>query len=185
MPLQTHIRSPLTSAAPISRLRRARAREGGTILFFGFLSQAKFRSAHLDPPELIRRLLNHDDWNDMPRADLHLVLELTEPCPQSSDIAAENRMLRHLFSAARRQRCNQPGRSTKFQRDENRAKIGADSGRRLGSVSDNLHGRLQSGWVSNLTLPERWSLSTPHGISLLIDREDDGMSWWIDIEADD
>src|SRR6202171_2390346 len=68
----------------------------------------------------------------MPRADLHLVLELTEPCPQSSDIAAENRMLRHLFSAARRQRCNQPGRSTKFQRDENRAKIGADSGRRVG-----------------------------------------------------
>src|SRR5205823_4518719 len=45
---QTHIRSPLLSAAPISRLRRARAQEGGTILFFGFLSQAKFRSAHLD-----------------------------------------------------------------------------------------------------------------------------------------
>jgi hypothetical protein len=42
------------SAAPISRLRRARAQEGGTILFFGSLSQAKFRSAHLDPPELIR-----------------------------------------------------------------------------------------------------------------------------------
>ena len=54
MPLQTHIRSPLLTAAPISRLRRARAQEGGTILFFGFLSQAKFRSAHLDPPELIR-----------------------------------------------------------------------------------------------------------------------------------
>ncbi len=54
MPLQTHIRSPLLSAAPISRLRRARAQEGGTILFFGFLNQAKFRSAHLDPPELIR-----------------------------------------------------------------------------------------------------------------------------------
>jgi hypothetical protein len=54
MPLQTHIRSPLLTAAPISRLRRARAQEGGTILFFGFLSQAKFRSAHLDPPEPIR-----------------------------------------------------------------------------------------------------------------------------------
>src|SRR5260370_7123288 len=53
MPLQTHIRSPLSSAAPISRLRRARAQGRGTILFFGFLSQAKFRSAHLDPPELI------------------------------------------------------------------------------------------------------------------------------------
>ena len=36
------------------RLRSARAEEGGTILFFGFLSQAEFRSAHLDPPELIR-----------------------------------------------------------------------------------------------------------------------------------
>src|ERR1700722_20204625 len=54
MPLQTHIRSPLLTAAPISRLRRARAQEGETILFFGFLSQAKFRSAHLDPPEPIR-----------------------------------------------------------------------------------------------------------------------------------
>jgi hypothetical protein len=54
MPLQTHIRSPILSAAPISRLRRARAQEGGTILFFGFLGQAKSRSAHLDPPELIR-----------------------------------------------------------------------------------------------------------------------------------
>lgn len=54
MPLQTHIRRRSTSAAPISRLRRARAQERGTILFCGFLSQAKFRSAHLDPPELIR-----------------------------------------------------------------------------------------------------------------------------------
>src|ERR1700722_18243168 len=32
--------------------------------------------------------------------------------------------------------------------------------RRLGSVNYDLHGRLQSGWVSNLTLPEHWSLST-------------------------
>jgi hypothetical protein len=31
-----------------------RAREGGTILFFGFLSQAKSRSAHLDPPKLMK-----------------------------------------------------------------------------------------------------------------------------------
>ena len=50
----THIRLTLLTAAPISRLRPARAQEGGTILFFGFLSQAKFRSAHLDPPEPIR-----------------------------------------------------------------------------------------------------------------------------------
>ena len=50
----SHPVAALLTAAPISRLRRARAQEGGTILFFGFLSQAKFRSAHLDPPELIR-----------------------------------------------------------------------------------------------------------------------------------
>jgi hypothetical protein len=30
----------------------------------------------------------------------------------------------------------------------------------LGLVSYSLHGRLQSEWVSGLTLPERWSLST-------------------------
>jgi hypothetical protein len=60
----------------------------------------------------------------------------------------------------------------------------ADSGQRLGSVNDNLHGCLQSGWVSNLTLLERRSLSTPMG-SLLIDRQDNGMVGRIDVEADD
>ena len=57
---------PVSDAASISHpvaalngrtnipLAWARAQEGGTILFFGFLSQAKFRSAHLDPRELIR-----------------------------------------------------------------------------------------------------------------------------------
>jgi len=44
--------------------------------------------------------------------------------------------------------------------DKNRAKIGTDSGRRLRSISCNLHGCLQSGWVSKLTLPKRRSLST-------------------------
>src|ERR1700692_4923614 len=92
-------------------------------------------------------------------------------------------MLRHLFSAARRQRCNQPGRSTKFQRDENRAKIGADSGRRLGSVSDNLHGRLQSGWSATSLCQSVGRYPLPMG-SLLVDREHDGMLGRIDIEPD-
>jgi len=55
----------------------------------------------VDPKAVQTRLLNHDDWNDLPHADLNLVLKLREPRPQSSDIAAANRMLRHLFSAAR------------------------------------------------------------------------------------
>ena len=56
MPLQTHIRSPLLSATPISRLRRARAQEGGTIFFAAFEARPDRgpRSAHLDPPELIK-----------------------------------------------------------------------------------------------------------------------------------
>ena len=37
----------------------------------------------------------------LPHADLNFVLELREPRPQASDIAAANCMLRHLFSAAR------------------------------------------------------------------------------------
>jgi hypothetical protein len=49
----SHPVAALLSAAPISRLRRARAQESGTILFFGFWSQAKSRSARLNPPELI------------------------------------------------------------------------------------------------------------------------------------
>ena len=39
-----------------------------------------------------------------------------------------------------------------------------DSGRRIGSVSCNLHGRLQSGWFSNLTLPSApVAIQTPMG----------------------
>ena len=66
---------------------------------------------------------------------------------QAGDIAALNRMLRHLLPAARRQRRDQPGRPAQFQRNEDCAKLRLDSGRRLGSVSYNLHGRLHSGWV--------------------------------------
>ena len=55
----------------------------------------------VDPKAVQTRLLNYDDWYDLPHADLNFVLELREPRPQASDIAAANRMLRHLFSAAR------------------------------------------------------------------------------------
>ena len=45
-----------------------------------------------------------------------------------------------------------------------RGKICLDSGRRIGSVSCNLHGRLQSGWFSNLTLPSApVAIQTPMG----------------------
>ena len=63
-----------------------------------------------------------------------------------------------------RQRCDQPGRSAEFQRHKNCGKICLDSARRIGSVSCNLHGRLQSGWFSNLTLPSApVAIQTPMG----------------------
>ena len=77
---------------------------------------------------------------------------------------ARNRVLRHLLPGAWRQRCDQPGRSAEFQRRKNCGKICLDSGRRIGSVSCNLHGRLQSGWFSNLTLPSApVAIQTPMG----------------------
>jgi len=51
---QPHIRSPFATAAPISRLRRARAQEDDTILIFGVSGHGHYRFVHLDPPGLIR-----------------------------------------------------------------------------------------------------------------------------------
>ncbi len=50
---QPHIRSPHMAAAPISRLRRARVREDGTILLVGTSGQAVHRSIHPDRSGLI------------------------------------------------------------------------------------------------------------------------------------
>ena len=44
-PVQTYIRSPFETAAPKSRLRRARAQEDETILIFGVLGHANFGSS--------------------------------------------------------------------------------------------------------------------------------------------
>src|SRR5271165_2619958 len=69
-------------------------------------------------------------------------------------------MLRHLLAGARRQRCDQPDGTAQFQGDENCGKMSLDGGRRVGSVSYGWHRRLHSGWFRNLTLTERWSLSS-------------------------
>jgi hypothetical protein len=51
---QPHIRSPFETAAPTSRLRRARAQRDETILFFGISGHDLLRFVHPDPPELTR-----------------------------------------------------------------------------------------------------------------------------------
>ena len=51
---QPHIRSPLETAAPTSRLRRAGAQANETILPIGISVHGLPRFVHPDPPELIR-----------------------------------------------------------------------------------------------------------------------------------
>ncbi len=51
---QPHIRSPLKTAAPRSRLRRAGAQGGETILWIGISGHGCYRFVPPDPPELIR-----------------------------------------------------------------------------------------------------------------------------------
>ena len=51
---QPHIRSPLKTAAPTSRLRRAGAQANETILPIGISVHGLPRFVHPDPPELIR-----------------------------------------------------------------------------------------------------------------------------------
>ena len=51
---QPHIRSPFMTAAPTSRLRRARLRKTRTILESGVSGHGLLRFVYLDPPGLIR-----------------------------------------------------------------------------------------------------------------------------------
>ncbi len=120
-----------------------------------------FALQHAMKPETVEtRFLNDDDRKGFPGPRQRLLLQLRKARQQRRNVPGRHRMLRHLLAAARRQRCDQPDRAAQFQRHENCGKIGLDSGRRFGSVSYGWHGRLQSEWFRNLTLPERWSLST-------------------------
>ena len=65
---------------------------------------------------------------------------------------------RHLLAVPRRQGRDQPFRLREFQRDKNRGKLGANSGRRLGPMSCNRHVDLQSEFFSETSLAERRSL---------------------------
>src|SRR5271165_5738831 len=111
-------------------------------------------------PETVQpRFLDGDDRKGFPRPRQRFLLQLRKPRQQCRNIPRSQGMLRHLLPRAWRQRCDEPDLAAEFQRDENRGKIGLDGGRRVGSVSYGWHGRLQSGWFCNLTLPELRSLS--------------------------
>ena len=122
----------------------ARCRDRGRIDDMAFDA---FRLQRPVDPETVEPSLLDDDYGKTSPVRAR-AFSLSRAKRSSSPATSPPRteMLRHLLSAARRQRCDQPGRSTEFQRNENRAKISADSGRSFGLVSCNLHGRLQSGW---------------------------------------
>src|ERR1700676_2561550 len=119
-------------------------------------------------PEAVETcFLNGDDREQFSGPLRRPPLQLGKTRQQRRDISGLHGMLRHLLAAARRQRRDQPDRAAEFQRDENGGKMGLDSGRCFGAVGCDWHGRLQSGWFRNLTLPERWSLSaSPMGSHL-------------------
>ena len=60
----------------------------------------------------------------------------------NSGVTAAHRMLRQLLPA-RRKRGDKPDRTAQFQRNKNRAKIGADGGLVFSLMSGNTHRRLQ------------------------------------------
>lgn len=68
----------------------------------------------IDPEAVENRLLDHDDGKILPRARPRFLAELGKACKQSGDIAAGNRVLRHLLTATWPRRCDQPGRLAQF-----------------------------------------------------------------------
>src|ERR1700739_1562793 len=115
----------------------------------------------MNPETVQSRLLDDDDREILPRPLAGPLPEPQEQQRQPRNVTAGNRILRHLLAAAWQERCDQPARTTEFQRDEDRAKIGTDGGLTFGLMI--VHHHLQSGYVSSSTLPERGPPSTPIG----------------------
>src|SRR5665647_3854471 len=86
-------------------------------------------------PEPVKAgFMNGDDRIIRARAFLCLAFEVGKPRQQSADVAGRQAILRHLLPVARRQRRQNPLRTTQFQRNENCAKLCADSGRSNGRM---------------------------------------------------
>jgi hypothetical protein len=118
----------------------------------------------VDPEAVESRLLDDDDPVALAGPRQRLRLQRREQVEQRRQVTARNHMLRHLLPAAGRQRGDQPLRAAEFHRDEDGAKIHADSGRTLRNACCTKHGLLQMRVISDLTLAELRALSTPHGI---------------------
>src|ERR1700737_1603743 len=75
-----------------------------------------FALQHTVNPEAIQsRLLNDDDREGFSRPRERLLLELRKARQQRTDVSGGYAVLRHLLAAARRQRGDQPSRTTELQ----------------------------------------------------------------------
>ena len=84
----------------------------------------------MNPEPIQTCFLDGNDRKHLAGPGLRLLLQRRNPHRQASDITGRHRMLRHLLASPGRQGVDQPNRATEFHRDEDRTKMGADSGLR-------------------------------------------------------
>jgi hypothetical protein len=82
----------------------------------------------VQPKPVQSGLLDRDNGEHPPGAEVRLGLELGEFGQQPAYVAAAHQVLRHLLAMARQQGGDKPGRSREFQRHEDGTAMGADSG---------------------------------------------------------
>ena len=121
---------------------------------------------HAMHPEAVKSgFLNDHERKIQSGASLGLALQLGKSGQHSGNVAGGKRELREFLPGSWRQRGDQPFRLTEFQRDENRAKINANSGRRFGTMGCNGHACLQSSFLARTVCQSAARCSPPHGIS--------------------
>src|ERR1700683_3253178 len=126
-----------------------------------------FRSLPLqrpvDPEPVQSRFLNDDDRIGLARPRHRFALKLRQTFEKLAQISCRRRVLRHLLARPWRNRRQKPSRTAQFQRNENRANIHSDSGRRIGPLNSLEHRPLQSEvvaaslWQSPGRYPPPWT----------------------------
>src|SRR5277367_6714550 len=121
----------------------------------------------VDPEPVQSRFLNDDDRIGLARTRHRFALKLRQTFEKLAQISCRRRVLRHLLARPWRNRRQKPSRTAQFQRNENRANIHSDSGRRIGPLNSLEHRPLQSEvvaaslWQSAGRYPPPWNLRCP------------------------
>src|SRR5208282_329760 len=123
----------------------------------------------VNPEPVQSRFLNDDDRIGRSGPRQRLALKLRQAFEKPPQISCRRLVLRHLLARPWRNRRQKPSRTAQFQRDENRANIHSDSGRRIGPLNSLEHRPLQSEvvaaslWQSAGRYPPPWNLRSVAG----------------------